>query len=160
MISASGSSSDRRRDFAERWMPISPRSGPRLAPRSPIEWQAPHPPLPLNSASPAAARPADFGASICATRGRSSKSAKPALNVPVRIGRDKLLLDTRLLIETEGDDQVSGCNGHHLFSIGKIADRRGEDWPIGGESPEPFPGGGVQGEDHAFERSAEYQVPA
>src|SRR5712691_2481557 len=142
-ISASGSTSASRNDFADRVIPIAPKSGPRLAPRSPMEWQAAHPPLPSNMTLPAEALPVIFAGPLCPTRG--SISPKPTLNT---------------LVKAECDDQVPGRNGNHLFSVREIADGRCENRPVSGESPQPFARGGVQSEDHTFERPSKYQVSA
>src|SRR5437016_6328833 len=115
-ISASGSTSASRNDLADRVIPIAPKSGPRLAPRSPMEWQAAHSPLPSNMSLPEAALPVIFAGPLCATSG--NRSAKPALNTFATLrntivphGRGSILipicLDTLLLIQAECDDQVS-----------------------------------------------------
>src|SRR6266700_1573224 len=161
-ISASGSTSASRNDFADRVIPIAPKSGPKLAPRSPMEWQAAHPPLPSNMTLPAAAFPFIFAGPLCA--GSGSRRAKQALNTFAALRNTVLprgcrsilipiCLDTLLLVQAECDDQVSGWDGHHLFSIGKVTDGRRENRPVSGESPQPLTRSGVQREDHPFERS-------
>src|SRR5436190_22866017 len=97
---------------------MSPRSGPRLAPRSPMEGQEAHPPLPSKMAFPAAALPVLvpllWPARVNATR-------NTAATIP--LGLNTAL---ELLIEAESDDQVAGWNRHHLLPVGQIADGRSE----------------------------------
>src|SRR5690242_16573663 len=55
--SAEGDITDSRRYARLRVRPARDRSGPRCPPRVPTTWHFPHPPLPQNSFSPAAAEP-------------------------------------------------------------------------------------------------------